>query len=59
MRILVDKMPENPQNCIFCNMREICRITINPGGLNQKFCKDTKQCEFLMEVKHYGKEKID
>lgn len=47
MKILIDKIPQIPQDCLF-SYRNIeysyrfCRF----GGM----CKDTKSCEFLMET---------
>lgn len=48
MRIYVDEFPVKPKDCIFCNINQRCRLTINQGtGLNQKICEDTRDCKFL------------
>lgn len=48
MKLVVDQLPKNPEDCIFSQL--ICKDVVNCKIGYQPICKDTTKCPFLMSL---------
>lgn len=57
MKIIVDKMPVQSDECLFSKPLNACNLTTFVCDFDSKLCKEIHQCPYLKPISDYAAEK--